>query len=288
MSRDGDFTKLVFSNMQFEYVAGAVTPISYPHDTGRRIMPYSLSTQIIGDPVILELSDGTTNSFGHGEALIIPEGIPHKLTMTDGGRATSRWAHFRFTVFETVDALGFCHMPLLIRGKVAKEIGDLCQGMAEKFNCLETELDFMRMAAVKASGFRLVELIFQNSKFRSDFRETGEICQRLSPVIKYLKEVHPGKISLKQMAQKANLSVSRFSTLFHTATGESPVSYENRIRLFRARSLLLKTEDTIGEIAEKTSYKDQFHFSKAFKKEFGSSPKAYRSQNRIHFENPSF
>lgn len=288
MSIESDIAKLVFSNIQFEYITGAVTTISYPHDTGWRIMECSLSTQVIGDPVILELSDGTINSFGHGEALIIPEGMPHKLTLTDGGRATSRWAHFRFTVFETVDALGFCNMPVFLRGKAAEEIGDLCQKMAEKFNCFENELDLISMTAIKASGFRLVELIFQNSQFRRNFRETGEICQRLSPVIKYLREPHPGKISLKQMAQMVNLSVSRFCALFQKAIGESPVSYENRIRLLKSRSILLKTEDSIGEIAEKTGYKDQFHFSKAFKKEFGSSPKIYRLENRFNLGKTSF
>ena len=40
----------------------------------------------------------------------------------------------------------------------------------------------------------------------------------------------------------------------------------------RARYLLRETEFSIGEISDQLGYKNQHHFSTAFKKQFGMTP----------------
>lgn len=288
MSLGKDLVKLIDSTLRFEYSGGAVTPISDPHSTGLRTMPWSLCSQIIGGPVIIEIPGKAAQSFGQGESLIIPEGIPHKLTLSEGSKGLSRWAHFRLTVFDTVDALSFYQMPTIIRGAAARKTGDMCQELAEIFNSSNDELTMERLITAKSLGFRLASVILQNSQHVANFHETGELYQRLSPTLKYLREEHPRRISLSRMAQMANLSVSRFSTLFSKAMGVSPVHYQMKTRMAKAKHVLLKTDRTISEIADELGYRDQFHFSKAFKKESGLSPNIYRLQNRTNFSMASF
>jgi AraC-like DNA-binding protein len=288
MSLGKDLVKLMDSTLRFEYSGGAVTPIFAPHSVGHRTMPWSLCSQLSGGTIIIEIPGKTAQTFGRGEALIIPEGVPHKLTLTEEATAISRWVHFRLTVFDTVDALSFYKMPTIIKGTAAKKTGDICQELAEIFNSPDNELTMERLVTAKSLGFRLASLIFQNSQPKENFNETGELYQRLSPTLKYLREEHPDRISLNRMAKMANLSVSRFSTLFRTAMGVSPVHYQMKTRMARAKHVLLKTDRTISEIADELGYNDQFHFSKAFKKESGLSPKIYRFQNRTNFSKSSF
>ena len=49
-------------------------------------------------------------------------------------------------------------------------------------------------------------------------------------------------------------------------------------RLKMAKNLLTLTDKSIGEIAEECAFTDSSYFTKAFKAEFGLTPKAYRSE----------
>jgi AraC-like DNA-binding protein len=56
------------------------------------------------------------------------------------------------------------------------------------------------------------------------------------------------------------------------------MQYVRRRRLQLARELLTTTSLSIGEVAERSGYDDQFHFSRAFKQAHGVNPSAYRQQ----------
>jgi len=50
------------------------------------------------------------------------------------------------------------------------------------------------------------------------------------------------------------------------------------MRLDRAAQLLLTTELQVSECAAECGYADVYHFSRAFKRVFGSPPSAYRRE----------
>lgn len=50
-------------------------------------------------------------------------------------------------------------------------------------------------------------------------------------------------------------------------------------RLKMAKSLLLLTDKSVGEIAELCAFTDSSYFTKAFKAEFGTTPKAFRTES---------
>ena len=50
-------------------------------------------------------------------------------------------------------------------------------------------------------------------------------------------------------------------------------------RLKMAKSLLLLTDKSVGEIAELCAFTDSSYFTKAFKAEFGTTPKAFRTDS---------
>lgn len=85
--------------------------------------------------------------------------------------------------------------------------------------------------------------------------------------------------SVKELALKSRYSVSRFSSIFKSVTGESPERFIVRTRLHRAERLLLGTDKPIKEVAEASGYPDIYFFSHQFKKFLGVTPSDYRAKH---------
>ncbi len=93
------------------------------------------------------------------------------------------------------------------------------------------------------------------------------------------------KLSRKEMARAAGLSVSHFSKLFALCIGASPHQYLVRCRLSHAKKLLLAPEENLSivYVAAEAGFADQAHFSRHFRRAYGVSPMAFRRacQRRI-------
>ena len=98
----------------------------------------------------------------------------------------------------------------------------------------------------------------------------------ITGIIRYLQEHLDKEISLTILADEFHLSSQYISQLFKSEIGVNFLAYLTNIRMERAKKLLLATSLSIGEISEKCGYADYRVFTKAFKKEEGSTPSQYR------------
>jgi AraC-like DNA-binding protein len=102
--------------------------------------------------------------------------------------------------------------------------------------------------------------------------------QSLNWVSSYLS-FHIGEpLSVADMAERANLSPSRFSALFRQHFGQSPHQYFLQLRIEHAQELLQTTDLPLRQIAEDCGFADVHHFAKAFKRFVHTPPGAYREQ----------
>jgi AraC-like DNA-binding protein len=84
---------------------------------------------------------------------------------------------------------------------------------------------------------------------------------------------HPERSwTLVEMAASAGMSVSGLRVAFHETTGTSPSKLRNRLRLAHAYERLRPGTRTVAEVASELGFCDPFHFSKAFKREYGFPP----------------
>lgn len=105
-------------------------------------------------------------------------------------------------------------------------------------------------------------------------------------IITYLNENYEHKISLEQIAHNMYLSPVYISKIFKEETGESPINYLIKIRLEKAKEILLNTDgDSIKNIANRVGYEDVYHFSKLFKKYYGISPLHFRKKTKNNAAN---
>ncbi|MGB0658950.1 MAG: GlxA family transcriptional regulator [Mangrovicoccus sp.] len=83
-------------------------------------------------------------------------------------------------------------------------------------------------------------------------------------------------MSIMEIARRLDLSKRQIERHFRTALGTSPQSAFLSIRLSLARHLVLSSEKTIAQIALDCGFCDSSHFSRAFRKHFGTTPHALR------------
>ncbi|MCI7130207.1 MAG: helix-turn-helix domain-containing protein [Lachnospiraceae bacterium] len=115
--------------------------------------------------------------------------------------------------------------------------------------------------------------IFENKKMEQTGEE-GE--QTIVGIVRYMQEHLKEEISLNVLADEFHLSAQYISQLFKNEIGVNFLAYLTNIRMEQAKKLLLSSDDTVAEIAEKSGYADYRVFTKAFKKSEGVTPSQYR------------
>jgi AraC-like DNA-binding protein len=84
-------------------------------------------------------------------------------------------------------------------------------------------------------------------------------------------------IRLANLAAHLGISASRAR---HALVEETGMTFRQGLlkeRLLRARNLLLRNEDPLERVASAAGFANPFHFSRAFKREYGVAPGRYRS-----------
>ena len=120
---------------------------------------------------------------------------------------------------------------------------------------------------------RLKIALYENRKTEE---QDAQEERTITGIIRYMQEHLDKEISLNILADEFHLSSQYISQLFKSEIGVNFLAYLTSIRMERAKKLLLATSLSIGEISEKCGYADYRVFTKAFKKEEGSTPSQYR------------
>lgn len=100
----------------------------------------------------------------------------------------------------------------------------------------------------------------------------------LSKIDKALKHIHTNftkTMSVEDLSLLVNMSPSAFHRAFSEATASSPIQYIKKIRLNRARELMLDKNHRVSEAAMQVGYESPTQFSREFKRYYGSSPSEY-------------
>ncbi len=93
-------------------------------------------------------------------------------------------------------------------------------------------------------------------------------------VCKYLEENFDKTITLQELCAMAGLSKYHFLRSFTRQKGISPYSYLEAVRIGSAKSMLEKGTPPM-EVALRTGFGDQSHFTNFFKKLIGLTPRQY-------------
>lgn len=94
----------------------------------------------------------------------------------------------------------------------------------------------------------------------------------VNSLMNYMNENYMRPISLETISKKIYLSPAYISKVFKDETGETPINYLIKIRLSKAREMLIAGGRSVKSIAIAVGYDDAYYFSKLFKKYHGIAP----------------
>lgn len=100
----------------------------------------------------------------------------------------------------------------------------------------------------------------------------------INKIAMYLREHIDEDISLNSLSNKFNLNAQYISQLFKTQIGVNFLAYLTNIRIQKAKSLLLASNNTIVDVSQAVGYNDYRVFTKVFKKHVGISPSQFRKE----------
>ena len=83
-------------------------------------------------------------------------------------------------------------------------------------------------------------------------------------------------VNVQLLAQYIHISPNYLSAVFKEETGMRLSKYINSIKLQKAATLLLETNNSIAQITEAVGYDNANYFSQLFKKQYGMKPSEYR------------
>jgi AraC-like DNA-binding protein len=87
----------------------------------------------------------------------------------------------------------------------------------------------------------------------------------------------PGKPwTVEELAREVALSRSALAERFAALVGEPPMQYLTRWRLALAAQTLRAGREAVARVAERSGYESEAAFNRAFKREFGMPPAAWR------------
>lgn len=99
----------------------------------------------------------------------------------------------------------------------------------------------------------------------------------IQKVKEYLNNNYSSDISLEDAADLVFLSPTYFSRIFKQQTGDNFIDYVVRLRIEKAKELLVDTQYKTYEISSLVGYKSARYFSKIFKGFTGFTPSEYRN-----------
>ena len=111
---------------------------------------------------------------------------------------------------------------------------------------------------------------------RSRKEKSGLSASQLRLVLDYIHENLDASVSLIELARLVGLSSSQFARLFKASTGVSPHRYQLNTRIGKAQELLLVKGEGLSTVAAATGFADQSHFTRAFKRVIGATPREWR------------
>jgi AraC-like DNA-binding protein len=103
------------------------------------------------------------------------------------------------------------------------------------------------------------------------------IEEQVERTIRWLTVQYSQPISIEDMSRSLGYNRTYLSKMFKQYTGMTPMHFLLKIRMERAKRLLLEPL-TVEQVAASVGYTDPLYFSKQFKKWYGRSPTEYRQE----------
>jgi AraC-like DNA-binding protein len=182
----------------------------------------------------------------------------------------------------------------IVVGELLLDMGDAAKGEPSSYvsssalneNVIDAAVRLARALGSPADCRILGPQIVREIVYRVLRSEEGDVLRLLTShpgrhgqIARVLRRIHQdyaSEFDVASLAREANMGVSTFHHAFRDATATSPLQYLKRIRLHKARALLLTDGLSAQDAARRVGYTSPSQFSREYRRMFGISPSLER------------
>jgi len=229
-----------------------------------KILPYLSIVQPIEGSYDIALGNGDMLHTEEGGFFIAPSNIQQTIVHhvnKDSEKMSARWIFVDVEINKSFSLDTQYQFPLVINDNLKNEMNILFDHIFETDDIWQNYSDCFA-------------LIGQLLKIATPIPNTAH--KGVQEAVTYINENYRSGITIKTLANMANMSESNFYAVFKKQMGISPIAYLNNYRLSIAIDKLIDTSDTIKEISLSVGVTDPLYFCRLFKKTYGMTPREYR------------
>ena len=127
--------------------------------------------------------------------------------------------------------------------------------------------------------FKGILLKFMREVITLNRKKKGSFSPMITQIVDYMRKNYDKDISLEKCIELSGTSYSYLSREFKKETGMRFVEYLNRLRVARAKCLLMRHDTSMKEIVKRTGFRNYNYFFKVFKEFEGMTPSEFAAKN---------
>ncbi|WP_413376539.1 response regulator [Alkalihalobacillus sp. 1P02AB] len=133
----------------------------------------------------------------------------------------------------------------------------------------------------RQEAMKIIDQCFQLLDQESS-QESAEFSPIIHTIVTYVHQNYAEDMSLKTLGNSFHINPIYLGQLFQKEVNSSFTKYLNKLRIERAKKLLMNSYEKAGHIGKKVGYTDATYFYKQFKKFEHMTPSEWRKQNIHH------
>jgi transcriptional regulator GlxA family with amidase domain len=202
--------------------------------------------------------------------------------LLDGGQATTHWSYAR-GFQRSFPRVELCIDEVLVTAGAREEF--VMAGGAASWQDLALYLIGRFVSPAASQAIAKYELLERHTEGQTPYLPFSPRTQHGDSLVLGLQQWLETNFSVAspvaEMTRKASLSPRAFERRFRQATGYSPISYVQRIRVEEAKRRLERTDTSIDQISWDVGYEDAAAFRRLFKRIARVTPGAYRRKFKV-------
>lgn len=201
-------------------------------------------------------SPAQSYSVENGEMIFIPAGTVYTAEYCDDMTRVS------IVQFDLVKG----NLPSSLSSPCVMRLSDFKRIIGNVLDCKET--------TGEVAGIHQMLHTYELLRYAAEsVKSLGTTPDRLKPALDEMHSKYNEQRSVKYYADLCYMSETSFRRHFAERMHQSPIEYRNAIRLEQARGLISSGEYTVEEAAFAVGFSNVSFFCRAYKKNFGTTPK---------------
>lgn len=189
-----------------------------------------------------------------------------------------------FYIYPFLDKVERFHHFINVGGNYASRFLAILEGMIDENNQKKPNyttlirLQLIELLIILSRIYNEMQLSIGHSAVHKN--ESQTLVQRISG---YLTRNYHQKISIPGICKLFSISPRHLSRLFKKETGYTVIEMLHKIRIEKAKTLLLETDHKVIDVAMMIGYDDPAFFSRLFQRSTGCSPGKYKEKEALRF-----